>query len=336
MHTMLAPAAWRSVLVLPLIALAACSDAVQPTPLATSHARAAATVVSGSGTWTKRALMPAHRWVSAGAAIDGVLYVAGGQGDDGAQHNTLYAYDLATNTWTTKASTAFNYSGASAVAWRGKLYLFGGTSSPAGAVPMALMYDPSGNSWNLLNSLPTYLSSTSAVACGGNIYLLGGSPTSGFNKAWMYDPRTDSYSPMADMPHLRQNAAAVCIAPNIYITGGIQGTYSDRQTLDIYNVNTQAWTSGTPAPQPGILTAVAIDGIMYMFQNFGGTDTPWAYDPVNDAWATLTAGPKEVYAYGSVLGVIRGRVVSAATARSGKTNSASRETWMFTPAPLVP
>ena len=42
-----------------------------------------------------------HRTVNLREVVNGILYAVGGW--DGGYHDTVYAYDPATNTWTTKA-----------------------------------------------------------------------------------------------------------------------------------------------------------------------------------------------------------------------------------------
>gem|GEM_PF-620942 len=82
----------------------------------------------GAG-WQDRAPMPTARGGIAGASVDGVLYVFGGEGDSVAEtgvFSEVEAYDLAADTWTSLPPMPTPVHGTGAAAWNGTIYIPGG------------------------------------------------------------------------------------------------------------------------------------------------------------------------------------------------------------------
>lgn len=128
----------------------------------------------GQITWSTRSNMPVARDQFTGGAIDGKLYLFGGNGDpDGINLSRLDIYDLNTGEWTRGADYAFGIEELSSAVVGGKLYVFGGW---AGApVRVNLCYDPVSNGWSETAPKPTQIQAAVVVAWGEEILVLGGS-----------------------------------------------------------------------------------------------------------------------------------------------------------------
>ena len=91
------------------------------------------------------------------------------------------------------------------------------------------------------------------------------------------------------MPQTLYDARSVYDSTNnkIYLFGGIDGTtFVPINTLYIYDVATDTWTSGTAMPANRFFPAVTYDSVTDLMYIAGGidesfleTDTTWIYDP---------------------------------------------------------
>jgi N-acetylneuraminic acid mutarotase len=107
------------------------------------------------------------------AAVNGKLYLAGGQDPSGASSNAVNAYDPATGTWTTLSSMGTLRHSAAATGLNGRLYVMGGYSGN-GPVAWSEVYDPATGIWRQLSEALTARSSPGSGAINGKIYLVGG------------------------------------------------------------------------------------------------------------------------------------------------------------------
>lgn len=156
-----------------------------------------------SGSWSVLAPMPTPTSDTFVAAVNGELYVAGGNTGP-TQVNTLLEYDPATNTWTTKAPmpTAL-YQGSVAVLGS-KIYCFGGWDHMYTWLPHTnvQIYDTTTDSWSTGASIPHLSASGEAAAINGKIYLH--TPADGYDGAKrlldMYDPVANSWSSLPNSP----------------------------------------------------------------------------------------------------------------------------------------
>ena len=154
--------------------------------------------------------------------------------------------------------------------------------------------------WNEVANYPETLESAAICTDGTFAYGAGGNaaglPTAGFYK---YDPSANSWSTLASVPQTLYDARSVYDSANnkIYLFGGIDGTtFVPINTLYIYDVATDTWTSGNPMPGNRFFPAVVYDSLtdlMYIAggidENFLETDTTWIYDPNAGTYDTSTA-----------------------------------------------
>jgi N-acetylneuraminic acid mutarotase len=132
--------------------------------------------------WVDGPPLPAPRDHACGAAIDGVLLVAGGrQGDIGSTADTLFA--LEDGAWVERAAMPTARGGAGCGVVDGRLIVVGGEGNPddpSGVFPQVEAYDPAADAWTALPDMPTPRHGMGAAGWDGSLYVPGGATTQGF------------------------------------------------------------------------------------------------------------------------------------------------------------
>lgn len=130
-------------------------------------------------TWTRLPDMPTARAKAGVAALDGLLYVVGGTGDDLAP-TAVEAFDPATGNWTLKAPLPLPRSDARTLTTLdGKLYLLGGEfvdvdNGLITPTKTVFVYDPYLNVWTIDADYPVPVIWASAGNCDGKLLAFGG------------------------------------------------------------------------------------------------------------------------------------------------------------------
>jgi len=190
------------------------------------------------GAWQAGDAMSIAREDAFAAAVDGTLYVAGGQNHEGTPFADVergrpnvdaaaYAPPAAPEadpifTWTegTPMPTA-RYFGAAAVV-DDIVYAIGGLEGddPTGVVVEA--YDPANGRWETKAALPEGRFNMPAAALHGIIYVFGGAEVSGevTDTVYSYDPSEDAWSLIGRLPHAVAGMAATVHEDRIYLFGG--------------------------------------------------------------------------------------------------------------------
>src|ERR1700724_2586348 len=138
------------------------------------------------GSWTSMKPIPQGANEVIGAAVDGLLYVYGGE-----RMQTQHVYD--------------------------------GVNLQTQPLGIFWSYDPKADTWTQLKSNPVPVHHGAAVGIGKKFYVLGGFrlPDTGRigwypeNKAWVYDTETQSWSGLPPMPTPRGALAAVAVDTKI-------------------------------------------------------------------------------------------------------------------------
>jgi len=232
--------------------------------------------------WTRRADAPQPLYLAAGVGFDGVLYVTGGVVQSTNQvSNAVYSFDLSTNAWTTLPSMKTARVNHASAFIGGEVYVFGGCQASNGVCTVSNSlsscekYSISSNSWSNCSNLPAGRSGAGAAAEASDnlIYIVGGLASgTGLDGAVLaYDQATDSYetisssSQAATMPTPRYLFSGVgAVGSNVYAVGGLDAPYNGNlQTLspsavvEVYDVDTQTWTTGPSLSAPVAVAAVA-------------------------------------------------------------------------------
>jgi N-acetylneuraminic acid mutarotase len=261
-------------------------------------------------TWTTRAAMPTPRASMAAGVVDGILYLAAGEGYQSVCPNSLcgptWAYDPRKNAWEARSPIPTVRASPAAAVVDGSLYVVGGGDpravSGSGELSTLEVYNPRTDTWTRKAPMPTARWGATASEIGGIIYVVGGLNSSDYlATVEAYQPKTDTWSTKAPMPAARAFTAAVVINGILYVAGGAChgvggscfGGYS--QSVEAYDPRSDTWTSETPVPSPRSgLAGGVIGGEFYAV---GGIESPQflgtveSYDPTSNSWTTKPSLP---------------------------------------------
>ena len=219
----------------------------------------------------------------AAVALDGKIYVIGGEEEFLPMSDAVQEYDPATQLWTLRASMPTAREGAAAAALDGKIYVVGGTS---GGMDIATVeaYDPATDSWASLQPLTEPRRDLSAEVVGGELLALGGYTgtyvlDAGYRRVVeVYDPASDTWSRAADMLLPRADFASVVVATELIIAGGNNWArgLSDVSSLDPASAN---WRMRTAMPtELAWPRGESVGDRLYIFD----TEVTYQYTPDND------------------------------------------------------
>jgi len=146
----------------------------------------------------------------------------------------------------------------------------------------------SGGTWSLTETsdAPSGMNTGSAaMGADGSIYLFGAGkwadePNDG---AWAYDPSTDAWSQVASLRTPRSGALVTATDDgHLYVIGGAARPYPIPGIVDVYDSETDRWTSGDHAPEDGSVVVTGADGRIHLFSLDGLS----IYDREASTWET--------------------------------------------------
>jgi|HubBroStandDraft_6_1064221.scaffolds.fasta_scaffold304507_1 N-acetylneuraminic acid mutarotase len=258
------------------------------------------------GNWKTKASMPIPEFEPQVGAINGVLYVAGGNGS-----RSLQAFNPSTNKWSSLApipNTA-SLTDAETAVFNSQLYIIGGASLVQ-ATFAVMVYDPPSNTWTTRSGIPHLNAGGVAGVIDGKIYVTTG--TDGFayrNLLDVYDPATDAWTSLAGSSVPHQRPAGGVINGKLYVAGGADANGNPESLVEVYDPATNAWTTLASMPSAILSPAGAvIAGKLYAFGGYNGTmsvTTVQVYDPIKNSW-TITTPSVPVVANGSRSDVLDG------------------------------
>jgi len=230
-------------------------------------------------TWTTKASMPTPRDYFAIAAYQNKIYCIGGAigftvDEWGLFHSYVASgvnevYDTVTNTWETKTPMPVIGMEIQAHVINGKIYVMG--------VAFTYVYDPENDSWTSKTRMPASPPPSSgsypvSVVVDDKI-VVSGEFSTGFSseqKILIYDTETDSWSEGKSGPTIVLNGAAGATTGayalrRVYVLGLAYGQYPVvPPTNQIYNPNSNTWSTATAMPQLRMDFGVAVlNDILY-------------------------------------------------------------------------
>jgi N-acetylneuraminic acid mutarotase len=294
----------------------------------------------GENGWVSKSPLPAGTEVGA-AAVNGEIYAVGGYSTSGgsAFSNINQRYDTIEDTWGISSPMPTARVNFGIAAYQNKIYVIGGEEH-SHAVPgpnfldcymqgltgVNEVYDPENNAWETKTPMPTPRNYLQANIVDNKIYLVGGlaqqeleyPPSNHFSDAnEVYDPQTDTWTTMASIPTPVWGYCSAVFDNKIYIISGWSGDSSliwgQRASLSslvqIFDPNTNSWTTGTSIPTPVTLAGCgATDGTMapsriYVFggcptantQEQSGINATQIYNPKTDSWSIGAEMPTARY-----------------------------------------
>ncbi|MBS1795863.1 MAG: VCBS repeat-containing protein [Acidobacteria bacterium] len=268
-------------------------------------------------TWSGRQPLPASLYDSATVTLNGKIHILGGRGPAANSANKHFRYDPATNQWETLADIPlWGITEGGATVLNGKIYAFRSAlnPTPGGGSDYAMkIYDPATNSWTVGASLALgNIYGTSLVTVGDRIFEIGGTNQflTGFNAVNEYDAANNVWIPRSPLPRARGYSVVKVIRGFVYVMGGIGYSPNDYGStfVDIYNPQTDSWTTGNPAPYnfwDAASTVISIGNrppfTSYRIIIMGGKDNThtimpfvFEYDPDTENWRQLNSLPVAV------------------------------------------
>jgi len=270
-----------------------------------------------SNTWDTKEPMPTPRCDFAIAVYDDKLFTFGGRINPEEYDNpenylgVTEVYNPKTGTWETKTSMPTNRSGLSANVVDGKIYLTGGVKyynrfPYVSLVEESEVYDPKTDTWSTKAPVPNPVSNYASAVIDNKIYVIGGSNITQlvtFNQ--VYDPESNAWAEAKPIPTGVRYAGVAAtsgdLAPErIYIIGGDTTEFPYGINLtQIYDIENDAWTDGTPMPTSrDRLAAAVVNDIVYAIGGRNGYSSsdylvtnemyiPVGYIPEFPSWAPL-------------------------------------------------
>ena len=294
--------------------------------------------------WTTAAALPEARGHSAGAAIDGTIYVIGGQ----IRHDTnpvdqaeVFAYNTTADSWRQVADLPADRSHfePGLFVMDGRIVVAGGRNNVAfqPSLPAVTMYDPAADIWIALPDLPTALLAPAMKRIDNDFVLTNG----GFNwdqpqattyiSSWDLTWETGS----APLPTPLGSTAAARVGPDILVVG------ADTPNIYKYDLARNAWSTISSRMLPPFPdenhAAVSFNGEFYLFGGLSGAaGQVQIYDPAADSWRTGTPMPFAAgAAMATVIGseiYVAGGVVADVTTDAFARYSPATDSWTSLPA----
>jgi hypothetical protein len=208
-----------------------------------------------ANTWSGLPPLPVAIRAGAGAALDGKIYVIGGQTQHG-DRRQVYAFDTAKDEWNRIASLPEPRFNLSAVAVDGEIYALGGFGGSEEHADV-FIYDPEADTWRDGTPLPAPNHTFGAVVFRGEIWVIGGRRGEHvLRDVWIYNPETRRWRPGPQLPKPMELVGAAATGNEIHAIW--------ESTYEIYEANTGKWRDG---PRPLVtrhgLKTFAIAGRLY-------------------------------------------------------------------------
>jgi N-acetylneuraminic acid mutarotase len=210
----------------------------------------------GTNSWTTLPRLPEPVRAGAGAALDGKIYVIGGQTEAAGTGAQVYAYDTAAHRWEERAPLPGPRFNMAAVALGGKIYAMGGFSRTSERRDVYI-YDPAADSWSTGTPLPLPNHTFGAVVFRGEIWVIGGRRGERvLRDVWIFDPRKRTWRRGPTMPKPMELVGAAVAGEQIHAVW--------ESTYQIYDAGTGSWSQGPRSivTRHG-LKAFFVDGSLY-------------------------------------------------------------------------
>ena len=228
-------------------------------------------------TWSLTTPYPTTINHASAVALDGLLYVVGGQTNAGGRReqsryvNAVHAYDPKTRKWTPRAPMPTARSAMAHDVIDGKLYVAGGR--PPRGHDFAV-YDPKADKWTTLPDLPTQRNHIAAAAIDGKLHVAGGRFGGGFRSEItpaleVYDPATNQWSARRPMSEARGGLNGIAVEGCFHTFGGEHPSAGPSGVFphhEVYNPKTDTWTRlpDMPIPVHGVTGLVYLDGWIHL------------------------------------------------------------------------
>ena len=202
--------------------------------------------------WTTNlANMPdARGWIQ-GGYWNGKIYVPGGYTNAGANSNTFYIYDIASNSWTQGPALPEARLAYGLAVWNGNIYVIGGVNPGLNAGTQTVYrFNIANNQWTNATQLPQQFDMGGSCFLGDTIYLVGG-VNRGASAAWTQvlrgvinnnNPDQITWTWLTNLPYANAINAAAALPGKIYMIGGFVNLQTATNRVWEYDIATNTWT----------------------------------------------------------------------------------------------
>jgi hypothetical protein len=245
------------------------------------------------GVWTSLTPMPEARSGTGSAALDGIVYVAGGiavAGDGWVTRPGILAYDPATNEWRTAGTLTRPVAVPGVVSLGNRLYVVGGRDENLSDSDDLQILDPATSQVEMGPAMPTPRGGLAVTVLDSRLHAIGGESLESDEASFsheVFDPATGAWSSRARAPIGGNGIAAATIDGRIYIVG------HGNSRLYVYSPATDTWTTHAAPLDQANSAAVALGGKFYVLGGgeFGTAATGWIpsdqvdrFDPETGVW----------------------------------------------------
>ena len=164
--------------------------------------------------------------------------------------------------------------------------------------------------WQINPEMPTARQEIYAATMNDFVYIPGGILLDGLTSAAfeVYDAKNSQWQELAPLPAPRHHVTPAVVNNRLYAIGGFDGAFPNwemKSDTFIYDIKTNAWSLGTPLPEPQGEHVVAVVGNKIHiiggrvkgksggghFDAYDDTSAHYIYDVTNDTWTTGKPAP---------------------------------------------
>jgi N-acetylneuraminic acid mutarotase len=211
-----------------------------------------------------------------GAAIDGNIYIPGGETSASVRNAFVQVYSTAADTWSTVEPLPVPLRYHEVVAHDGLLYVLGGETTGDVYSADVFIYNPATDAWTAGTPMPIAVGYAASGVIDGKIYVAGGYNGAYQTALQIYDPATDTWASGADLPHGWVQAADGVKDDRYMILAG--GYYDSLFAASIfalvYDAVNDRWTFLPTANSLRYGAAGAVDGSEFYYiagREYAGT-----------------------------------------------------------------
>jgi hypothetical protein len=187
----------------------------------------------------------------AGAAVNGKIYVIGGEIPGGGRADTVEEFNPSTGIWTTQAGLMPTpASNICAAAIGTDIYVPGGYDEGGAYLATLQVYHVASDSWEVVvtDPLPAPRFGLACAALNGKLYAFGGIDGTYQNTAYVYDPAAAAGSRWTTLPNMayaRAYLAGTAVNGKIYALGGGDSGLIDLPYVEAFDPADGAWHTVT-------------------------------------------------------------------------------------------
>jgi PKD repeat protein len=269
-----------------LVLIASCTDHnPNPTALAVVGGTESS-IIHSDASFTSLAPMPLARFGHMSVALNGRVYVIGGDTPEGYTPR-VDMYDPNTNTWTGRTPLPGQRVQSQAVVANGKIFVIGGAGN-SGYVSTVYVSDDGARTWTTTTPAPIARAHGSAAVVGNKIYVFGGGNAENENlqQTDVFDVETATWTTAAPIQSgCGLFSRAFAVGRKIYV-GNVTCNL-----FQIYDVDLNSWSAGAQHTAYGYFSGGVVDGRIYAIYANSENRFSMGYDPALDTWTSVGTPP---------------------------------------------